>query len=76
MLLEQSEELVEALPDQVVRRLGDDGALPSRAGTAGEEGQGYGLQHAREHLERAGGRLELSALAGGGTDAVVWLPAA
>jgi signal transduction histidine kinase len=64
------------VPADVVRRLGDDGALPSRAGTAGEAGQGYGLQLAREHLERAGGRLELSAREGGGTDAVVWLPAA
>jgi signal transduction histidine kinase len=64
------------VPEQVVRRLGEDGALPSRAGTDGEEGQGYGLQLAREHLERAGGRLELSARVGGGTDAVVWLPAA
>ncbi|HET7541027.1 MAG TPA: HAMP domain-containing sensor histidine kinase [Polyangiaceae bacterium] len=64
------------VPEQVMRHLGDDGALPSRAGTAGEAGQGYGLQLAREHLERAGGRLELSAREGGGTDAVVWLPAA
>jgi len=62
------------LPAEVLRLLGQDGAVPSRLGTAGEQGQGYGLQLVREHVQRMGGRFELRARAEGGTDAVVWLP--
>jgi len=60
------------LPAEVLGHLNQEGALPSQLGTAGERGQGYGLQLAQEHLERMGGRLELSARAGGGTDAIAW----
>jgi signal transduction histidine kinase len=61
------------VPAEVLRRLGLDGAVPSREGTAGEQGQGYGLQLVQEHLQRMDGRLALEARPGGGTDAVVWL---
>ena len=63
------------LPEDVLHRLGREGAVPSTVGTAGELGQGFGLQLAEEHLQRMGGRLELSTLRGGGTEAVVWLQA-
>jgi signal transduction histidine kinase len=63
------------LPDHVLHRLGREGAVPSTVGTAGELGQGFGLQLAEEHLQRMGGRLELSTPSGGGTEAVVWLQA-
>lgn len=62
-------------PAEVVRHLGEDGALPSRPGTAGEQGQGFGLQLAVEHLHRMDGRLELHNGDGGGAVATVWLPA-
>ena len=62
------------IPGEVLRRLGSDGAVPSKAGTSGEQGQGYGLQLAQEHARRMGGRLELRERAGGGTEAEVWLP--
>jgi len=64
------------LPSDVLRRLGEDGALPSRTGTVGESGQGFGLQLAFDHLRRMGGRLELRNREGGGAEATVWLPAA
>jgi len=64
------------LPPEVLRRMGEDGALPSQAGTAGESGQGFGLQLAFDHLQRMGGRLELRNRQGGGAEATVWLPAA
>ncbi len=63
------------LPPEVLQRLGQDGALPSRVGTVGEQGQGYGLQLAQEHLQRMEGRLELNNRAQGGTQAIVWLSA-
>ena len=63
------------LPLEVIHRLDQEGAVPSTLGTAGESGQGYGLQLAGEHLRRMGGRLELSTPSGGGTEAVVCLPA-
>jgi signal transduction histidine kinase len=63
-------------PAGVLQRLGEDGALPSRRGTAGESGQGYGLHLAFDHLQRMGGRLQLGNRAGGGAEATVWLPAA
>lgn len=62
-------------PLEIVRHLGEDGALPSRPGTAGEPGQGFGLQLAVEHLQRMSGRLELRNRDGGGGAATVWLPA-
>jgi signal transduction histidine kinase len=62
------------IPREVLRRLGGDGAVPSKAGTSGEQGQGYGLQLVREHARRMGGHLELRERAGGGTEAEVWLP--
>jgi signal transduction histidine kinase len=61
------------VPGEVLRRLGLDGAVPSRVGTAGEQGQGYGLQLVQEHSQRMHGRLELKPRPEGGTDAVVWL---
>ena len=61
------------LPAEVLRQWGQDTALPSRAGNDGEQGQGYGLQLAREHLERMGGRVELRQRDGGGTQAIIWL---
>lgn len=64
------------LPADVLRRLGDDGALPSQTGTAGEAGQGFGLHLAFDHLQRMAGRLELRNRDGGGAEATVWLPAA
>lgn len=64
------------LPPELLARLEQDEALPSRLGTAGESGQGYGLQLAREHVERMGGRLELKRRSEGGTEAVVRLPEA
>jgi signal transduction histidine kinase len=50
--------------------------LPSLAGSSGEQGQGLGLALASEHLLRQGGRLELKTRVGGGTEALIWLPAA
>lgn len=64
------------IPREVLRRLGTDGAVPSKAGTSGEQGQGYGLQLAQEHARRMGGHLELRERPSGGTEAVVWLPSA
>ena len=64
------------LPPDVLGGLGRDGALPSRLGTAGERGQGYGLQLTREHLQRMGGQLKLENRPEGGLDAVVILPLA
>lgn len=62
-------------PSAVLRHLGDDGALPSRPGTGGEQGQGFGLHLAFDHLQRMGGRLELRNRESGGAEATVWLPA-
>jgi C4-dicarboxylate-specific signal transduction histidine kinase len=61
------------LPPAVLRGLEEDEALPSSPGTAGEKGQGFGLQLVREHVGRMGGRLELRNVADGGTEASVWL---
>ena len=58
------------------RCLGQEGAVPSRQGTAGEQGQGYGLQLAREHLKRMEGRLQLDNRAEGGLQAIIWLRSA
>jgi signal transduction histidine kinase len=63
------------IPSEVRQLLTRDGAVPSRVGTRGEPGQGYGLQLAYEHIQRMGGRLELNHRAEGGTEAVVWLHA-
>ena len=63
------------LPGEVLRRLGEDGALPSQSGTGGEQGQGLGLHLALDHLQRMGGRLELRNREAGGAEATVWLPA-
>ena len=64
------------MPAEVLRNLDQEAAVPSRVGTAGEAGQGFGLQLAQEHLRRMGGRLELNPRAGGGTDSVAWVPSA
>jgi signal transduction histidine kinase len=62
------------LPSEVLARLGEEGPVPNRPGTKGEAGQGYGLQLAREHLQRMGGSLELGNRDGGGAVARLWLP--
>jgi K+-sensing histidine kinase KdpD len=64
------------LPAELLLRLEQDDALPSKLGSAGEQGQGYGLQLVREHLQRMGGRLELKSRNEGGTEAVVRLQGA
>jgi nitrate/nitrite-specific signal transduction histidine kinase len=64
------------VPAELLQRLEQDEALPSRLGTAGERGQGYGLQLVREHLQRMGGKLELKRRNEGGTEAVVLLQGA
>lgn len=64
------------VPLELLQRLEQDEALPSKLGTAGEGGQGYGLQLVREHLQRMGGKLELKRRNEGGTEAVVHLRAA
>jgi signal transduction histidine kinase len=64
------------VPPEVVDLLGQEGPVPSHVGTAGEEGQGYGLQLVREHTAKMGGRLALEARAPRGTDAAIWLAAA
>lgn len=63
------------IQEQVLSQLGGEGAVSSQRGTAGETGQGFGLQLAQEHLQRMGGRLELTQRNGGGTAASVWLSA-
>ncbi|HKO51405.1 MAG TPA: ATP-binding protein, partial [Polyangiaceae bacterium] len=64
------------LPPEVLQRLGQEGAVPSQIGTAGEQGQGYGLQLAREHLERMDGNLQLENPKQGGMQAIIRLRAA
>lgn len=64
------------LPAHVRERIGQEGALPSQPGTAGEQGQGFGLLLVQEHVQRMGGRVELNDREGGGTVCVVWLPSA
>lgn len=64
------------VPALVRACIGQEGALPSTLGTAGEQGQGFGLQLVQEHLQRMGGRVELNEREGGGTVCVVWLPSA
>jgi len=64
------------LPSHVRERIGQEGALPSQPGTAGEQGQGFGLQLVQEHIQRMGGRVELNDGESGGTVCVVWLPSA
>lgn len=63
------------LPADVLRSLDEDGPAPSHVGTAGERGQGYGLQLAHEHLQRMDGRLELTPRPDGGTQAAACLSA-
>ena len=41
-----------------------------------EGGQGLGLLLAREQVQRLGGQLKVGRRAGGGTEAVIWLPVA
>jgi len=62
------------VPAEVLERLGSEGSVPSRAGTEGEQGQGYGLQLVSEHLQRIGGQLEIAPAPKGGTEAAIWLP--
>jgi signal transduction histidine kinase len=61
------------VPFDVLDSLARGLAVSSRPGTGGEQGQGLGLGLVQEHLRRLGGRLELERLAGGGTEARVWL---
>lgn len=63
------------LPPDVLAHFASEGSLPTRRGTAGESGQGYGLKLAREHVERMGGTLELLS-ASDGTECVVRLRSA
>ncbi|HXC64699.1 MAG TPA: sensor histidine kinase, partial [bacterium] len=42
----------------------------------GEYGQGLGLMLAREQVQRMGGQLKVARRVDGGTEAVIWLPAA
>ncbi|MGC3997380.1 MAG: HAMP domain-containing sensor histidine kinase [Anaeromyxobacter sp.] len=64
------------LPREVLAAWARGRAAPSRPGTAGEEGSGYGLLLAREYVAAMGGRLELRPRDGGGLRARVVLPAA
>lgn len=64
------------LPAAALAALAQGHDLPSLAGSSGEQGQGLGLALASEHLLRQGGRLELKTRVGGGTEALIWLPAA
>jgi signal transduction histidine kinase len=64
------------VPAELLQRLEQDEALPSKLGTDGERGQGYGLQLVREHLQRMGGKLELRRRNEGGTEAVILLQSA
>jgi signal transduction histidine kinase len=64
------------LPADVIQALSQDRISPSRAGSIGEEGSGYGLMLARHYLMAMGGNLALEPRAGGGLSAQVRLPAA
>jgi signal transduction histidine kinase len=64
------------LPPEVLAALGRGGASPSRPGSSGERGTGYGLMLARDYLLAMGGSLELAPREGGGLSALVRLPAA
>jgi len=61
------------LPAEVLAALADEGEVPSRPGTWGEPGKGYGLRLVREHLGRMGGGLELGPGRAGGLCARVSL---
>lgn len=63
------------IPPALIDALAAEGPLPSSPGSAGEAGQGFGLKLVREHLQRQGGRLELSQHPRGGALAVAWLRA-
>ncbi len=64
------------LPDDVRAALAQGRRAPSRGGTAGESGTGYGLLLAREYLEAMGGTIEFSSRDGGGLVARLELPLA
>jgi signal transduction histidine kinase len=64
------------LPPEIFAAQSGEGALPTRRGTRGEEGQGFGLRLAHEHVERMGGRLEIRNAFNVGTECVVWLKTA
>lgn len=64
------------LPAEVEEALARGTTAPSRKGTEGEEGSGYGLLLARDYLGNMGGRLEFTPRVGGGLSAVVRLPSA
>jgi signal transduction histidine kinase len=64
------------LPDDVRAALAQGRRAPSRGGTAGESGTGYGLLLAREYLEAMGGTIEFSTRDGGGLAARLELPLA
>lgn len=60
-------------PPEILEARGGDDALPSRPGTKGEPGQGYGLRLAEEHVRRMNGRLEVMNRPEGGARCIVWL---
>jgi signal transduction histidine kinase len=64
------------LPPEVRAALEQGGPTPSRPGSGGEPGTGYGLMLARDYLAAMGGSLELAPRVGGGLTARVRLPAA
>jgi len=64
------------LPPEVLAAFARGDNLPTRPGTRGEQGTGFGLVLARHYLAAMGGALELLPRAGGGLSACVWLPAA
>jgi signal transduction histidine kinase len=64
------------LAPELLAALAVDWPLQSRLGTAGEQGQGFGLLLVAEHLRRQQGRLVLLPGPQGGTEAQAWLPQA
>jgi signal transduction histidine kinase len=64
------------MPPEVLAALRRGGQAPSRPGTRGEAGSGFGLMLARDYLTAMGGGLELTPRDGGGLSARIWLRAA
>lgn len=64
------------LPADVAAAVARGRTAPSRPGSAGEAGSGYGLMLVRDYVAAMGGQLELAPRPGGGLRASVVLPAA
>jgi signal transduction histidine kinase len=64
------------VPAHVLDALGRGRRPESSPGTNGEPGSGYGLSLATDYVAQMGGELRLESPAGGGTRAVLVLPAA